>query len=564
MNVLGLSYGYHDAAAALVVDGAIVSAAQEERFSRIKHDARLPVRAINSCLHEAGLSITDVDVVAFYEKPYLKFSRSILGHLAAWPFSFRSFMRQLPPWLAERLVLPHVLKTAIAYENPIYYVKHHHSHAASAFYASAFERAALLVSDGVGEWATLSWGVGEGRRLRIEEEQHLPHSIGLVYSAISDYLGFSANGGEGKTMGLADWGEPEYLEDLRAILRPLGDGSLWVDTAFFDFFSGRRMVTRRFLRRFGPPRRPEEPIEARHRNMAASLQAITEEIMLAAVNHVHARTGLDTLCVAGGVFLNCPLNSRILNETPIRQLYIQPAAGDAGGALGAACLASQDFLEEPRRISMPRAALGPAFDDDTIGRYLQSSRIPFERCDPEELLSRVARRLAAGEVVGWFQGRMEFGPRALGQRSILASPAVAGMKDRLNARVKHRESFRPYGVSILRSRVGDWFERGPDDSPFMLHVLPARPRMRQEAPEGLHVDGSSRVQTVEPVDGLYHRLLEVFESQTGLPMLMNTSFNDNTEPIVCTPQDACATVAGTEIDLLVMGNHLVEKTKIRR
>ena len=558
-TVLGLSFGYHDSAAALVAGGEVVAAAQEERFNRVKHFAELPVQAVNYCLQAAGVTVDDIDIICFYEKPYLKFHRVVMGHIAAFPFSLRHLLRTMPHWLGERLATPFVLKEQIGYEGEVLFVRHHMSHAASAFLVSPFEEAALLVSDGVGEWATMTWGTGRGTDLEILQEIRFPNSAGLLYSAITAYLGFGANSGEGKTMGLAGWGKPTLVDRLRDIAGVCDDGSLRVDTRYFDFVSGGSMVTPRFVSEFGPPRLRDDPILDRHRDMAASLQSLTEEVLLAAARHVHEQTGLDRLCLAGGSFLNCPVNTRILEETPFEEVFIQPAAGDAGGSLGAAALAYSSVLGRGRLGRLETASLGPEYSSREIERCLTLNHARFRTMDDRDLAEFVAERIAANKTVGWFRGRMEFGPRALGNRSILADPRNPGMKDFLNREIKHRESFRPYGVSILQERVGEFFEVEALESPFMLLVAQARKEKETVIPSALHADGSSRLQTVTGEDGLYRDVIEAFCMKTGVPLIINTSFNNNTEPIVCCPQDAYSCFEKIGLDYLVMENYIVEK-----
>ena len=560
MNVLGLAYGYHDAAACLVQDGVVVAAAQEERFNRQKHYAGFPLQATNYCLQQGGITVQDVDSVAFYEKPYLKFHRLVMSHLEAWPFSIANFLRTLPPWLSDRLVTPMTVRSETGYDGDMRFIRHHLSHAASAYLVSPFDEAAIVVSDGVGEWATLSWGIGQKSSIEMRQELRFPHSLGLLYSAVTSYLGFHANGGEGKTMGLADWGEPEYLDAFRKLVNLRPDGSFRLDTRYFDFMSGRHMYSRRFVREFGPPRGRDAPFEERHRNIAASLQKVTEEVLLTVVRHVHEESGLTRLCLAGGSFLNCPTNTRILNETGFDEVYVQPAAGDAGGALGAAVAVAQGLKGEPRGTVMDRACFGPEFSDPEMRRALAARGANFEHMEDHELFPFVARQVADGSIVGWFQGRMEFGPRALGSRTILADARNPDMKDLLNSKVKHRESFRPYGVSVLAEEAPSWFECDGRESPFMLFTHRVRPEKAAAIPSAVHVGRTSRIQTVTGEDERYHRVIKAFQALTNVPMMINTSFNDNTEPIVCTPNDAYGCFANTHMDYLVVGNYVAKKT----
>jgi len=564
MNILGISCHYHDAAACLIRDGRIVAAAQEERFNRRKACADFPILAINSCLQQAGLTTLDLDYVAFHEKPYLKLSRTILSHLRGYPFSYRNFRRSIPEWLSRRLTLPLDVARDLSFTGPVVFVKHHLAHAASAFLLSGFEEAAVITADGLGEWATTSYGIGRGRDIEILQELHYPDSLGLVYSAVTSYLGFRANSDEGRVMALSDFGEPSYLDRFRKIIAVKDDGSYRVAEPYFEFVRGRRMYSRKFVRMFGSPREPGEEITDRHRDIAASLQKHLEEILIRMARHVQAVTKMKRLCAAGGVFLNCVANSRILEETPFEEIFIQPAAGDAGGALGAAAAISHSFLQEPREEGMSHARFGPEFSPEVMRRSLVNRGIEFRELSGDELAGTVAGLIADNRIVGWFQGRMEFGPRALGARSILANPCSARMKDTLNEQVKHRESFRPFGVSILLERTAEFFDFSTA-SPFMLLVATARSEVKDQIPSALHVDGTSRLQTLTREDnGLYYDVVREFDRRTGVPMIINTSFNDHGEPIVCSPADACSCYLNTGLDALVMGNLLAEKDDASR
>jgi carbamoyltransferase len=559
MNILGLTAWFHDSSACLVRDGVVVSAAQEERFDRQKGSAAFPARAIDACLQAGGITMLDVDHVVFYEKPFLKFERVLIDHARAFPSSFPHFLRSMPAWLGERLVLPLKLKADLAFGGSTLFVKHHLAHAASAFLASPCEEAAVLTVDGVGEWASTTWGVGRGNRLEIQGEVRYPHSLGLVYTALTTYLGFEANRGEGKVMALGDYGQPAYLDELRKIVTLCKDGSYRLEPGWFTFSNARSMFSRRFVKRFGPPRLPGTRLEARHYDLAASLQALLEEALLGLARHVAARTGLKNLCLAGGVGLNCVANSRVLTEAPFERLWVQPAAGDSGTALGAALYAWCGLLGQPRRFVMRDAYLGPAYALTRIQRAVAAARLQGRRMEQPALLEHVARRLAQGRIVGWFEGRMEFGPRALGHRSVLADPRQPGMKDLLNSQVKHREGFRPYGASVLREELGQWFQ--PDmDSPYMLFALKARPEKVPLVPAAVHVDGTCRLQTVTRAEhGRFHGLIEEFHRITGVPMLINTSFNDDNEPIVCTPEDALACFRRTGLDTLVLEDLVLDR-----
>ncbi len=580
MNILGLSCWYHDAAACLVRDGRIVAAAQEERFTRRKHDAGFPTHAIAYCLREGGLTTADLDLVAFYDKPFLKFERLLETYVAYAPRGLRSFLKAMPLWLKKKLWIPDLIAKELGYEGTILFPEHHESHAASAFFPSPFERAAFLTTDGVGEWATTSFGLGEGNRLTLMAEQHFPHSLGLLYSAFTYFCGFKVNSGEYKLMGLAPYGTPRYVDVIREHLIDLrDDGSFRLNMEYFTYAAGLTMTGRRFAGRFGGPRRaPEGPLTQREMDLARSVQVVTEEAVLRMARHVHRETGARKLCLAGGVALNCVANGRLLREGPFDDLWIQPAAGDAGGALGAALVAWHSWAGQDRRPgpgdAMQGACLGPAFSDADVAAFLEREGIPHERLDPALLPDRVAALLAEGQVVGWFQGRMEFGPRALGARSILADPRGREVQRTVNLKIKFRESFRPFAPSILEERAAEYFDLDAP-SPYMLLVAPVRharitgeglDRLRHidaPLPAVTHVDGSARIQTVaEATHPLFHRLLTAFEARTGCPVLVNTSFNVRGEPIVCTPEDAYRCFRRTYLDALVMGTYLITKAML--
>jgi len=592
--ILGISAFYHDSAAALVVDGRVVAAAQEERFTRKKHDAGFPARAVEYCLAEAGLAAADLDWVGFYDKPLLKFERLLETYLAHAPRGFRSFGMALPLWVREKLFLPRTMAKALgdAYRKRFVFAEHHESHAASAFYPSPFEEAAILTVDGVGEWATASFGVGRGAKIELTHQLRFPHSLGLLYSAFTYYCGFRVNSGEYKLMGLAPYGEPTQAEAiLRHIVDLKDDGSFRMDQSYFRYAEGLTMTSARFHRLFGgPPRKPESPLTQKEMDLAASVQVVAEEILLRMARHVHRSTGMSDLCLAGGVALNCVANGRVLREGPFDRLWVQPASGDAGGALGVALLIHHQLLGRPRTPGYPDgqrgSLLGPAYSDAEVERFFRSVAAPFERFDDDEALCEaVAAHLADGLVVGWFQGRMEFGPRALGSRSLLGDPRDPAMQTTMNLKIKFRESFRPFAPSVLADRAGDYFEmpRGAD-SPYMLVVAPVADRRRlgqsSEAdglfgiaklnvprstiPAVTHVDGSARVQTVDDDrDPLYARLLRAFERRTGCPLLINTSFNVRGEPIVESPADAYRGFLATGIDVLALGRCVVRKADHR-
>ncbi|HEY7652079.1 MAG TPA: carbamoyltransferase [Methylomirabilota bacterium] len=593
MRVLGISAFYHDSAAALVEDGRIVAAAQEERFTRRKHDARFPREAIAACLAEGGVRLSEVDYAVFYDKPFLKFERLLETYLAFAPRGFRSFSMAMPLWLKEKLFQKNLLRKELGRLDPgfdardrLLFAEHHQSHAASAFFASPFREAAVLTMDGVGEWATTSVGVGRDNSLEMIKEIHFPNSLGLLYSAFTYYTGFKVNSGEYKVMGLAPYGEPRYAKlILDQLIDVKTDGSFRMNLDFFDYCTGLRMTNEHFHRLFGgPPRGPDERLTQRHMDLAASVQAVAEEIVLRLTRAIAAETGAENLCLAGGVALNCVANGKVLRDGRFKNLWVQPAAGDAGGALGAALCAYHLFKGQPRQITAGRdgmsgAFLGPAFSQAEIEARLQGVRARFTVLDDDELIERSAQALVDGKAVGWFQGRMEFGPRALGGRSILGDARSPSMQSVLNLKVKYRESFRPFAPSVLREDVADWFELDCD-SPYMLLVAdvarqhrramtPAEQALfgieklnvpRSVIPAVTHVDYSARVQTVHrETNPRYHALLSRFKKRTGCPVIVNTSFNVRGEPIVGSPEDAFRCFMGTEIEVLAIGNCFLQK-----
>ena len=580
MLVLGLSCFYHDAAACLVRDGRIVAAAQEERFTRRKHDPDFPRHALAYCLREAGAMVTDLDAVAFYDKPLLKFERLLETYTAYAPRGLASFIKAMPVWVKGKLFTGDLVRAELpGYSGPLLYPEHHESHAASAFYPSPFERAAFLTTDGVGEWATTSYGVGSGADLAVHAEQHFPHSLGLLYSAFTYFCGFRVNSGEYKLMGLAPYGTPRYAQvilDEIVDLRP--DGSLRLNLDFFDYPAGLRMTGRKMEARFGLRRAPEAPLTQRDMDLAASIQAVTEEAVLRMARHVRRETGERRLVMAGGVALNCVANGKLLRAGVFDDLWLQPAAGDAGGALGAALLAYHRHAGHARTPQSPDAMrgayLGPAFSDSEVEAFLRETGVPYERLGEADLPGRVADLLAAGQAVGWFQGRMEFGPRALGNRSILADPRGRSIQRTVNVKVKFRESFRPFAPSVLEERAAELFDLDTP-SPYMLLVADVNgahvtgeglDRLRgvdSAVPAVTHVDGSARVQTVSAeTNPRFHALIAAFADRTGVPCLVNTSFNVRGEPIVCTPGDAYRCFRRTHLDALVLGPFLLEKARI--
>jgi carbamoyltransferase len=596
-SILGISAFYHDSAAALVIDDNIVAAAQEERFTRKKHDPGFPSRAIAYCLKEAGLSPDQLDYIAFYDKPLTKFERLLETYFAYAPSGFWSFARAMPVWLKEKLHMKGMIRRELtgATRARIVFLDHHESHAASAFFPSPFEEAAILTLDGVGEWSTTTCGTGSGNRIHLTHHVQFPHSLGLLYSAFTYYCGFKVNSGEYKLMGLAPYGRPIYQETIYKHLIDLKpDGSFWLNMDYFNYCQGLTMTNRRFHRLFGAlPRHPESTLEKLHLDVAASIQAVTEEVMLRMGRHLHQQTRLKNLVLAGGVALNCVANGRLLREGPFEQIWIQPAAGDAGGALGAALFVWHQLLDNPRQLrggdAQQGSLLGPQFTPKEIENFLQRVEAPYQQFPEEsDLLEHTAQLLAEEKVVGWFQGRMEFGPRALGARSILGDPRSPRMQATMNVKIKFRESFRPFAPCVLQENAHEWFGLQPgQESPYMLLVAPVLERHRRTLPAAdlqrmqtdpnlcervnvprstipaiTHVDYSARVQTVDDVrNPRFHRLLKAFQERTGCPVLVNTSFNVRGEPIVCTPQDAYRCFQATDMDALVMGDYVLEKEK---
>jgi carbamoyltransferase len=559
VNVLGISCYYHDSAACLIQDGRLVAAAHEERFTRKRHDEGFPHQAIRYCLREGGVEAGDLDYVGFYDKPFLKFERLLSTYLSTFPRGFRSFSKAMPVWLKEKLWIPQQIRKELNYQGKILFTEHHLSHAASAFLVSPFREAAILTVDGVGEWATASYGVGRDRSIELFREIRFPHSLGLLYSAFTYYLGFKVNSAEYKVMGLAPYGEPRYVDQVRRLIEVREDGSFEMDLSYFSYHHGLRMVNGRFAKLFGgPPRDPESKLEQRHKDIAASVQKVTEEVMLKMAGYLHRQTRQRHLCLAGGVALNCVANGRILREGPFEDLYIQPAAGDAGGALGVAAYIYHTLLDNPRGEPMDHAYLGPSYQEEEILETLRGFGAPCRRLEREELIRTVATLIEGQTVIGWFQGRMEFGPRALGSRSILADARNPENKDVVNLKIKFRESFRPFAPSVLEERIADWFEIDRP-SPFMLLVAPVREEKRI-IPAVTHVDHTARIQSVSRgQNDLYYDLIREFERRTGVPVIINTSFNVRGEPIVCTPEDAYRCFMRTRMDYLVLGPYLLDK-----
>lgn len=600
---MGISAFYHDSAAALVVDGDIVAAAQEERFSRKKHDPGFPGLAAQYCLSESGnhtktISESDLDYIAYYEKPLLKFDRLLETYFSYAPRGFKSFREALPVWLKGKLFLKRTIRSHLpkAERAKLVFVEHHESHAASAFFPSPFDKAAILTLDGVGEWCTCTFGVGEGNRIRLEAQFEFPHSLGLLYSAFTYYCGFKVNSGEYKLMGLAPYGKPiyrdlilEHLVDLKA------DGSLWMNMEYFNYCQGLTMTNDRFAELFGgPARSPEANLEQRHMDLAASIQSVTEEAVLRMGEEIHRRTGQKNLVLAGGVALNCVANGRLSREGPFENIWIQPASGDAGGALGAALFVWHQLLDKPRVSTgtdkQKGSLLGPKYSNDAIGEFLGKQKVPHKQFQKEpELIDELVSLLEQGKIVGWFQGRMEFGPRALGCRSILGDPRNSKMQADMNLKIKFRESFRPFAPVVLRDKAHEYFCMRPgQENPYMLHVAPVLEQHRKKLspdealamtkdpdlrkrvgfvrstiPAVTHVDFSARVQTVDEArHGRFYRLLKAFEARTGCPILVNTSYNVRGEPIVCTPEQAYRCFLATDMDVLVLEDFVLLKSQI--
>jgi carbamoyltransferase len=585
LKILGISAFYHDSAAALVVDGKIFAAAQEERFTRKKHDEAFPAKAAEYCLREAGIRDGELDYVAFYEKPIRKFDRLLETYLALAPAGFLSFLRAMPVWLKGKLFLAKRMREKLpGYTKAFVYPSHHESHAASAFFPSPFQDAAILTMDGVGEWATASIGVGRGNRIELFKELHFPHSLGLLYSAFTYFCGFKVNSGEYKLMGLAPYGQPVYADLIRKhLVKIFEDGSFWMDQSYYNYAGGLTMTSKKFDKLFGgPPRRRESPISQREMDLAASIQAVTEEIMLKMARYAYQLTGMKYLCLAGGVALNCVGNGRLLREGPFEDIWVQPAAGDAGGALGAALFTWYQLLEKPRTAkaedSMEGSYLGPEPRDAATRSFLEKEKAKFRHfADEERLCEEVAGLIASEKVVGWVSGRMEFGPRALGARSILGDARSETMQTQMNVKIKFRESFRPFAPSVMEEKAPEWFGiEKRHRSPYMLVVAPVLEKHRQKAsgkgdtgldrvkekrsslPAITHVDYSARLQTVKG-DTPYRKLLEAFEKKTGSPVIINTSFNVRGEPIVCTAEEAYRCFLNTDMDALVIGNFLLLK-----
>lgn len=586
MNILGISAFYHDSAACLVRDGEIIAAAQEERFTRKKHDFSFPAKAIDYCLKTGKISGESLDYVAFYDKPFIKFERILETYLAFAPSGIQSFIMAIPLWIKQKLWMKEFIKKQLSYQGKIIFPEHHESHAASAFFASPFPEAAFLTIDGVGEWTTTSYGIGKNNQINILSEIHFPHSLGLLYSAFTYYTGFKVNSGEYKVMGLAPYGNPKYKDLILSELVDLKeDGSFKLNMKYFNYCAGLTMTNSKFDKLFGgPPRKPESDVTQRDMDLARSVQDVTEEVMLRMARHIHNETKQKNLCLAGGVALNCVGNGKILREGPFDNIWIQPAAGDAGGALGAALFVWYQYLDNQRTADgqkdfMKASCLGPEYSNDQIFQYLSANNIPYNELPSEEMPAKIADLIAEQKTIGWFQGRMEFGPRALGARSIIGDARSPKMQEIMNLKIKFRESFRPFAPSVLQEKAGDFFDIDRE-SPYMLIVAPVKENIRRamtqeeqecfgldklhvvrsSIPAVTHVDYSARVQTITPESNpLYYEMIARFAEKYGCPVIINTSFNVRGEPIVCTPQDAYLCFMRTNMDYLIMGDYLLNK-----
>jgi carbamoyltransferase len=585
MNILGISCFYHDAAAALCVDGRIVAAAEEERFTRKKHDFGFPKNAINFCLDFAGLTVADLDYVVFYEKPFVKMERLLLTYIATWPRSLMSFIAAMPVWLKEKMHIPSIIRTETGYAGQILYTDHHISHAASCFLCSPFEEAAIFTVDGVGEWNSATYGVGTGNQIELTHEINFPHSLGLLYSAFTGYLGFRVNDGEYKVMGMAPYGEPRYVDKVKQLVQISDDGGFKLNMDYFAYHYKLENLTDKFIELFGPPRAPESLFYTeklfprkdlpgwddeyarncqRFADIAHSIQDVTEEAMLKTAEFLHRQTGMEHLCLAGGVALNCVANGEILRRTPFKEVFIQPGAGDSGGAIGAALYVYNTVLGNPRTYVMDNAYLGPSFNEEAIKKWLDEHKIPYTEYSDRDLPAAVAKLIAGENVVGFYHGRMEFGPRALGARSILADPRNPKMKDILNEKIKHREQFRPFAPAVLVEKAGEYFDVGCVDAPYMLLVGEVRPDKRNVIPAVTHADNTARPQTVRREHNpRYYDIIAEFEKLTGVSVIINTSFNVRGEPIVLTPYEAYRCFATTDMDYVVLERFVISKKEIR-
>ncbi len=566
--ILGISCYYHDAAAALLKNGVIIAAAEEERFTRKKHDQSFPINTINFCMQKAGITPDKISYVAFYEKPLLKFDRLLMQHISAYPLSYWSFYKALPNWIVEKLRIQTTIRKKLKkdgkrFTGEILFIEHHMAHAASSYMVSPFDEAAILTVDGVGEWTTTAMGHARGSDIKLTKKIDFPHSLGLLYSAVTAYLGFKVNNDEYKVMGLAPYGKPVYYEQMKKLIDVKEDGSYALDMSYFSYHYGMKSITKKFIEEFGPSRKPEAALEQDHKDIAASVQKLLEETLFTILQNLHVETKSKNLCMAGGVALNSVANGKITKNTPFKNIFIQPAASDAGTSLGAALYVWHTLLENKREYMQTTSAFGPSFTAEEIKEYLGKNNIIYtEYKNVHEAAKKAAELIHGDQVIGWFQGAMEWGPRALGNRSILSNPCNPNMKDILNAKVKHRELFRPFAPVILQEKVHEWFDIDKDEEPFMLFVYLFKEAKRKIVPAVVHVDGSGRLQTINKEQNqAYYTVIKEFEKQSGVPILINTSFNIRGEPIVCTPHDAYRCMMGTGVDYLVMDRFIIARAE---
>jgi carbamoyltransferase len=559
MNILGLSAYYHDSSACLLSDGKLIAVAQEERFNRTKNSSDFPVHAINYCIHQAKLSFSDIDIVAYYEQPYTKFHRIIQDYVEKFPLSYKTFLRNIPYWLQDRLIIPIILKSELGYTGKTVFVPHHYSHAASSFFLSPFKKAGIITADGVGEFATTCYGTGSNNHIYLNKQLNYPHSLGLLYTAITTFLGFEANSGEGTTMALASFGKADYQNEFNKFIHIAEDGSFMLNKRYFSMNINKRMYSKRLIKLLGKPRCPGEEITDRHKAVAATLQKTIEDSLIRIAKHTVKQTGNNDLCLAGGVFLNCVANQKILDLPEVSNVFIQPGAGDAGGAIGAACFAWHQIYDNPRSFEMKHAYWGPEYSSKEIQAALAENQIPAKKYSENELLDIVTEKIISGKVVGWMQGKMEFGPRALGNRSILADARNPEMVNILNKRIKNREWFRPFAPIVKEEKANEYFNL-KNMSPFMLLAPAVRNDKKDIIPAVTHIDGTARVETVnKEMNPLLWKLLDAFEHKTGVPVIINTSFNLKGEPIVCKPDEAINDYLKSEMDALVIEDFFMEK-----
>lgn len=565
MYILGISCYYHDAAAALLHNGKIIAAAEEERFTRKKHDKTFPINAITFCLEKAQITSEQIEYIAFYEKPILKFERLLMQHIAMFPFSYWSFYKAMPNWIVEKLRVPTTIRKKLKnrklkFNGEILFIEHHMAHAASSYLVSPYDESAILTVDGVGEWTTTAYGYAKGNEITLSKKIDFPHSLGLLYSAVTAYLGFKVNNDEYKIMGLAPYGKPVYYEQMKKLIEVKEDGSYALDMSYFTYHYKLKSISQKFIDEFGPARKSESQLEQRHKDIAASVQKITEEVMFKMLNHLYKETKCENVCIAGGVALNSVANGKITKNTPFKNIFIQPAASDAGTALGAALYVWHTILGNKREYVQTTSYFGPSFTSEEIKNFLDEHKIVYTQYNEKEIPKKTAELINQNHVIGWFQGAMEWGPRALGNRSIMSNATHPDMKDILNAKVKHREMFRPFAPVILQEKVHEWFEIDKDEESFMLSVYPFKEEKRKLVPSVVHVDGSGRLQTINKQQNWqYYSVIKEYEKLTGVPILINTSFNIRGEPIVCTPQQAYRCMMGTGIDYLIMDTFIIAR-----